>query len=203
MLAGIFQCVDANACDHLIHQPITVSMCWFDSFYFSMWTRFPVNRIQSRNNWNSWASNRSSDSSQYVVVSFLLLQCVETLCVNRIQSGNKWNCWSLDSSSDSCQYVVVLFFLFQCVDAVVCEQDLIKKQLELLCTWSSSDSCQYVVVLFFLFQCVDSVACEHNSIKKQLELLSIKSSKRYLSVCGGLNLFPSVCGSICLWTQFN
>ena len=82
--------------EHLIHQPIAVSMWWSDSFYFSVWTRLPVNRIQSRNNWNSWASNPSSDSCQYVVVSFLLLQCVDTLRVNRIKSGSKCNCWALN-----------------------------------------------------------------------------------------------------------
>ena len=75
--------------------------------------------------------------------------------------------------------------------------------MEMLSTSSSSDSCQYVVVSFFLFQCVDAVACEQNLIKKQLELFSIKSFKRFMSICGCLTLSLSVCGCCCLSTEFN
>ena len=68
--------------------------------------------------------------------------------------------------------------------------------MEPLSTNPPSDSSQYVVVCIFLFQCVDPVVCEQNLIKKQLKRLSIKSSNRYLSVCGGLFLSLSVCGFI-------
>ena len=68
--------------------------------------------------------------------------------------------------------------------------------MELLSINPPSDSSQYVVVCICLFQCVDPVVCEQNWIRKQLELLSIKSSKWYLLVCGGLILSLSVCGCI-------
>ena len=67
----------------------------------------------------------------------------------------------------------------------------------------SNISCQYVVVYLFLFQCVDTSSCEYILIKKQLEQFSIKAFKRFLSICGGLILSLSVCGSCRLWTEFN
>ena len=59
-----------------------------------------------------------------------------------------------------------------------------------------TDVSQYVVIIFFILQCVDRSACEHNSIKKQIELLNTESLKRCLSICCGIGLCVSVCGSI-------
>ena len=75
---NIIQSRTIGTVEHQILQAIPVSMWWSHSFHFSVWTRLPVNRIQSRNNLNHWAFNSSTDSSQYVVVFFFLFQCVDS-----------------------------------------------------------------------------------------------------------------------------
>ena len=50
---------------------------------------------------------------------------------------------------------------------------------------------------------MEASASEHNSIKKQLELTSTWSFQQYLSICGGLIIYSSVCGFLFLWTEFN
>ena len=84
-------------------------MWWSASFPFSVWTRLPVNTIQSRNNWNCSASNHPSILCQYVVVSFFLSQCVDAFVCERISSRKNWNASPPNPSCDSCQYVVVSF----------------------------------------------------------------------------------------------
>ena len=42
-----------------------------------MWSHLPVNRIQSRNNWNCRVLNYQANICQYVVVYFFLFQCVD------------------------------------------------------------------------------------------------------------------------------
>ena len=59
------------------------------------------------------------------------------------------------------------------------------------------------MVYWSVYDCVAAYTCECNLIQKHLYLFSIEPIKRYVTICGGLRLFISVCGGGYLSTENN